>query len=101
MQEYVRSYLPEQLTAEVLARVAGISTSAAERQFRRHTGLSLQGWIRGERLRLAARLLRTSNRRIADVAAEVGFDDALYFSRVFRRHYGMPPSAYARRTPFR
>ncbi len=99
MQEYARSHLETPLTTEVLAGVGACSVSTAERQFRRFAGRSPRDWIRHERLTGAARMLRTSNRRIGEIAADFGFDDALYFSRVFKAEYGVPPSRYGRRAP--
>ncbi|WP_022884263.1 helix-turn-helix transcriptional regulator [Glaciibacter superstes] len=99
MQEYVRSHLGTPLTTEVLARVGSCSVSTAERQFRRYAGRSPGGWIRHERLANAARMLRTSNKRIGEIAEEVGFDDRLYFSRAFKVQYGVPPSRYGQRAP--
>lgn len=99
MQEYARSHLREELTTQELATVTGCSTSTVERQFRRYANATPTEWIRRERLTAGARLLRTSSRRIAEIAAEVGFSDPLYFSRVFRQEFGVPPSRYARRTP--
>ena len=43
------------------------------------------------RLEQAMRLLQT-DMRVKDVAHAVGYDDPLYFSRLFRRHYGCSPS---------
>jgi AraC-like DNA-binding protein len=99
MQEYARMHLWEPVTTERLAAVGACSISTAERQFRRYLGRPPQAWLRDERLAWAARLLRTTNRRIADIATTTGFDDPLYFSRAFRTRYGVPPSRYARRTP--
>ena len=49
------------------------------------------------RLEQAMRLLQT-DMRVKDVAHAVGYDDPLYFSRLFKRHYGCSPSE-ARRDP--
>jgi AraC-like DNA-binding protein len=99
MQEYARDRIPVRVTTEQLAAVGACSVSTAERQFRSYTGRSPQGWIRDECLALAAYLLRTTNRPVIDIAPAAGFDDPLYFSRVFRTRYGVPPSRYARRSP--
>jgi AraC family transcriptional activator of pobA len=42
----------------------------------------------------AARLLRFSDLTIGEIAFRAGFEDQLYFSRAFKRHYGEAPSAY-------
>ena len=42
----------------------------------------------------AGKLLKDSNSYIKEVAISVGFEDQLYFSRLFKRYYGMTPSEY-------
>jgi AraC family transcriptional regulator, transcriptional activator of pobA len=42
----------------------------------------------------AARLLRFTDLTVGEIAFRAGFDDSLYFSRAFKRHYGTAPSAY-------
>jgi AraC family transcriptional activator of pobA len=42
----------------------------------------------------AARLLRFTDRTMGEIAYETGFSDPLYFSRAFKRHHGLAPSAY-------
>ncbi len=44
----------------------------------------------------AALLLRTTSLRASEVARTVGYADPLYFSRVFRATFGVPPSRYAK-----
>jgi AraC family transcriptional regulator, transcriptional activator of pobA len=42
----------------------------------------------------AARLLRFTDLTVGEIAFRAGFEDQLYFSRAFKRHYGVAPSAY-------
>ena len=42
----------------------------------------------------AARLLRFTDLTVGEIAFRAGFDDQLYFSRAFKRHYGVAPSVY-------
>ena len=46
------------------------------------------------RINEACKLLRAGNLSIAEVAISVGFFDQFYFSRVFKRAKGVPPSRY-------
>ncbi len=58
-----------------------------------YTGKSPQEFIRVVRLERAAMLLR-SGRQVGDVAVMVGFDNAKYFSTVFKKYFGTSPSKY-------
>ena len=42
----------------------------------------------------AARLLRFTDLTVGEIAFRAGFEDQLYFSRAFKRHYGQAPSTY-------
>jgi AraC-like DNA-binding protein len=95
--EYIRIHLPEPMTREDLAGVAGCSISAIERQFQRYLGTSPQKWIRDQRLDFAARMLTNSTLRVSEIAKRVGINDPLHFSRLFRAKHGIPPREYARR----
>jgi AraC-like DNA-binding protein len=97
MQEYARAHLHAGLTTRALANVVPCSVSTAERQFRRYTGLSPMNWMKEERLQVAARLLRTTNRRVGEVSAIAGFRDSFYFARAFRARFGASPRNFSRR----
>ena len=60
----------------------------------RAVGLSLQTYIEGQRLARAAQMLALTNWTVAQIARDVGFADAYYFSTRFRRHFGKPPTMY-------
>ena len=45
----------------------------------------------------AARLLRFTDLTVGEIAFRAGFDDQLYFSRAFKRHYGEAPMRYRER----
>ncbi len=95
MIDHIRANLDRPLTVADIARAGDCSPSTAERTFSRHTGQTVQGWSRQQRMQEAALLLRTSGLRVNEVAREVGFADPLHFSRVFTSIHGIPPSRYA------
>ena len=95
MMTFVRHHIAEPLTVARVAESARCSETTAQRLFARHVGESMQSWIRQVRLREAAALLRTTGLRVSEVAQLVGYSDPLYFSRAFRRAYGVAPSRFA------
>jgi AraC-like DNA-binding protein len=98
MMTFIRHHIAETLTVARVAESARCSESTAQRLFARHTGGSMQAWIRHHRLREAATLLRTTGMRVSEAARFVGYSDPLYFSRAFRQAYGVAPSQYTRAT---
>ena len=77
-----------------LAEHCGISISSLNRLFRDHLGCSPGQYMIQQRLELAARLLMLHNGNIKQIAYEAGFSSPMFFSREFRQHYGMTPSAF-------
>lgn len=98
MMTFIRHHIAETLTVARVAEAARCSETTAQRLFSRHVGESMQAWIRHVRLREAAGLLRTTGLRVNEVAQLVGYPDPLYFSRAFRRVYGVAPSRFAHAT---
>ncbi len=73
----------------------GVSPSQLYRKIKGITGLSPNEFIRTYRLKKAAVLIRESNLNISEIAYNVGFNDALYFSKCFKKQFGTTPSLYA------
>ena len=80
--------------ADGLSRAVGLSRSRFSALFGARTALSLQTYIEGQRLARAAQMLALTNWTVAQIARDVGFADAYYFSTRFRRHFGKPPTMY-------
>ncbi|WBB69110.1 AraC family transcriptional regulator [Micromonospora sp. WMMD812] len=95
------SYLAERLDGKVsvpeLAQLVGVSPSHLSTLFRRATGGGVLAHHTALRMAKARQLLDTTGVTVAKIASEIGFDDAFYFSRVFRRHHGMSPSSFRNR----
>lgn len=84
--------LPEGLTAAVCARKLGLSSSRFLHRFRAHTGLPLRPYLRWRRLLVALRTVM-AGASLTEAAHAAGFADSAHFTRTFRRHFGLAPSA--------
>lgn len=98
MMNFVRDNLSQMLETEVILAAVNCSASTANRLFKRHLGFSLKAWVRNEKMVLAERLLRETSLRVNEVARSVGFSDALYFSQTFKKHYGLAPRDYVKKS---
>lgn len=76
------------------AAACRVSKSQLFRLFRAAFDETPMGWLRNYRLGQARRLLAETDEPIATVAQRVGYDDPLHFSRDFRKHVGLSPSAF-------
>ena len=79
-----------------VARACNVSESWLYHAFPEQTGFSPLGFVIHLRLQEACRLLATSDRKLDDIAASVGYDDPFYLSRIFKKHLGLSPSRYRR-----
>ena len=72
----------------------GMSYSNFCRQFRRQTGQTPTGYVRDLRMAAAKELLGMMDLPVSEIAYQVGYQDPLYFSKLFCRSEGVSPSAY-------
>jgi len=91
---YIRTHLEKELTIAELAERSYLSPSGFRRAFVAYTGKSPTEFIQNARMELAEQLLRDTDMRVSAVAACVGYNDALYFSRIFRGQFGQSPMQY-------
>lgn len=92
---YIRhGYGQCEMTIEDVAAHAGFSTNYFNRIFFAHTGFNVMEYVRFTRLKSAARLLRTTDKDILDIAFDCGYESQESFTRAFKKQYGMPPGEY-------
>jgi len=77
-----------------IARYVELSTSRLIHLFRDETGVSILRWREDKRIVVARHLLHSTTLPVSAVAAHVGYEDRLYFSRVFRKRVGMSPTEF-------
>lgn len=95
MQAVNKNLSDSDFSIEQLASEVGLSRSQLHRRMKELTGLSASDFVRNIRLEQAARLLRERKVNISQVAYSVGFSSLGTFSKVFKQHFGQPPSEYA------
>ena len=81
----------------MLAKTAdelGITKTYLSAQFRKETGYTFSEYVRHHRFSIAADLLKTTRMSIDEIASYCGINDANYFSRMFRKTYGVSPKHY-------
>ena len=88
---YVNENLTSDLTIEKIAEYAHISPSQVSRIFKRSTGKSPHSYIITKRLILFNKKLR-GGAGVIDACQECGFHDYSSFYRLYKKHFGKPPS---------
>jgi AraC-like DNA-binding protein len=80
-----------QIRVEDLAAQNGIHPVYLTRQFRRHFGETIRSCISRMRIQVAARVITEGDRKLADIAYDLGYADQAHFCREFRNHTGITP----------
>lgn len=94
---YVLDHLDEDVSIEQLAREACLSVPRFKEKFKAQMGLPPREYINSQKVRAAEALLQ-EGRAVTEVAMALAFSSSNYFAVVFRRHTGMTPSEYQRRS---
>ena len=84
----------DDFSIEELASMANISQSHFHRLFKDETGISAKQFLIRIRMNRAQSLLQSGEHNISEVADIVGYSDIYYFSRLFKKTMGVPPSAF-------
>src|SRR3712207_3109670 len=84
----------EPIGVDDMAHAAGLSRAHFSREFRRAFGESPHAYLMTRRLERAAALLRSTDRSVATICLDVGFQSLGSFTTTFTRTYGMSPTAY-------
>jgi len=92
-QNYTRSFSLEELSETI-----GVSKSYLSRIFKIDIGISLWDYLNRYRIQKAKELLLTTDESITAIAANVGYEDTSYFSRVFHEVAGHSPRDYRQQT---
>lgn len=82
------------LDADLLSQQVGISRIQLYRKLKGLTGQTVHEFIKKVRLKRAVQLLEKRKMKITEIAYSVGFSDLNYFSRCFRKEFGVAPSEY-------
>lgn len=83
-----------EFTTLILAQELAISVSQLNKKLNVITGFPSSTYILKVKLTYAKKLLASQNKSIGEVATECGIFDVNYFSRVFKKHFGVTPSQY-------
>lgn len=75
----------------------GMSQTVLYKKIKAITGLSITDFMKSQRLKRAAQLLAEGKLNVAEVAYAVGFNDRKYFSKEFRKQFGVSPSDYVQK----
>ncbi len=91
---YMHSHLSENLTVADMADIVGLSERHFREVFRDITGFPPKEYYDKLRMNMARELLSNTSLPIAEISYDLGYSSQFHFSKAFKKHYGMPPSAF-------
>jgi two-component system, response regulator YesN len=92
--QYIRKNLDVDLNLETISNAIDCNLYELSRQFKKETGHNISEYINIQRINEAVYIMENQNISLTDIAYMVGFNDVTYFTKVFKKVKGMPPSEY-------
>lgn len=94
--QYIEEHITEELTADRIARNAGVSSFYFQKGFAMLCGFTVTEYIRNRRLALAGNDIIATDEKIIDIAMKYGYDSPDSFTKAFTRFHGVTPSSARR-----
>lgn len=91
---YLESRYDQEVSIQSIADRLGLDRSYLHRLFKSATGFSPQEYLLDLRIRKACDLLQRTELSVSIIALSVGYEDTLYFSRLFKKKKGCSPTRY-------
>ena len=91
---YIHEHYIEDLSLDKIARHIKISPTYLSRIFSQEHGKGIQEYLTELRIQKAKQLLAETDCKIYEIAANVGYQDAIYFNKLFKRRTGKTPKEY-------
>jgi AraC family L-rhamnose operon transcriptional activator RhaR len=91
---YVHQQFAKPITLKSMAELLGIGERQFQRVFKSYTGMAFVDYQQQLRIQEANRLIRTTNRKISDIANTVGYQDMKFFNRIYKKKTGVTPREY-------
>lgn len=94
MIQYLNEHLADKVTLEELMKKFSMNRNRINELFVKETSMTCLNYLLKMRMNLAQIMLSETELQIGEIADRVGYSDANYFIKVFKKHAGVPPSKY-------
>jgi len=93
-KEYVDEHLLEDITLSKIAAEIHVSQGYLSRIFMKHLGETFSEYVIRNKMNYAQKMLRFTNKKVYEIAEELGYANSHYFSKLFKEKTGMSPMEY-------
>jgi len=97
IKDYINQNLDKRLGLNQVANIVGFSPKYISQIFAKHAGCSFIEYINIEKINLAKELLLVNSAKVYEISEQLGFENAFYFSKVFKKHTGLSPRDYMKK----
>jgi len=94
VEKYICNHINEKLTLNDTAAVFGITPNYLSVLFKKHGEMGFSEYITQQKIKKAKELMKNPDLKVYEIAGELGFDSAFYFSKVFKKVEGVSPRVY-------
>lgn len=92
--EYIKNHYMEDITLDDLAKMVYLSPTYLSYLFKKQLGITFKEYLINIRLKKSKELIETTDLSIGEISKMVGIEDQNYFSRLFKRKFGVSPLNY-------
>ncbi|MEK4209151.1 response regulator [Paenibacillus sp. FSL L8-0493] len=92
--DYINTHYQKKLTLSLIAKHVNLSENYLSRIFKEEVGQSIIHYINTVKMEKAADLILKGNPYIKEISTQIGIHDQFYFTRLFKKHFGVNPSEY-------
>ncbi|CAG7616441.1 Regulator of RpoS [Paenibacillus solanacearum] len=96
VHQYIEQHLSEDVTLQAISEHVRLHPTYISAMYKQETGENLSEYIYRFRMDKAAYLLRNTNAKIYEIAAQIGYQYTPYFTKLFKSYYGVSPQEYRR-----
>ncbi|SDD65374.1 two-component system, response regulator YesN [Paenibacillus sp. UNCCL117] len=97
VKAYLQQHYAEKINLQDVADEVAISRTYLANLFKQETGNTIWGYLVAIRMQRARELLLTSTLKSYEVALQVGYENSIHFSKLFKDHYGLTPMEFKKR----
>jgi two-component system response regulator YesN len=97
VQEYIKANLDKRLSLSDVATVFGFSENYLSSLFNKYGDMGFVEYTTEVKMDKAKEMLRLGTYKVYEIAGALGFDNAFYFSKVFKKHEGLSPRDYVQK----
>lgn len=91
--DYIDAHFTEKLNLAYVANLVDQNYFYFSRNFKREVGMSFMEYVTEKRMEEAVKLLSDNNLKIYEISEKLGYDDCKYFFKLFKKRYGIAPTA--------